>query len=388
MRDEAEHKADREAVGVGARRCRDAEGVTDLAVVGMDPRFGGGARAHMEAFWRAAVELGREPELFYVAHPTLRGRPAGGLLTAEGVPARFRRFDAGNQLAAARAIAPRLRDARSVWVVGTLAPYGYAATLSGRRYACWLGTGLREEWAGRWTGLRTSRRLAIRVNAPVLRTLERRVLDGAERVYATSPASLASLGADAILPLPVDLDAFSPGEPADPPLLVFVGRADDPRKNAQLLLDALPILRRRFPDARVRLVGSPPVGPLPEGAEATGPVDSVAKHLRDATLFVLPSRQEGFGIVAAEALACGVPVVTTPSGGPEQLVRASGGGVVLSSWTPEELAETAAELLGDPARLAAMRASGREYVVREHSPERLRTLLAEAFRELDEMVAL
>jgi glycosyltransferase involved in cell wall biosynthesis len=109
----------------------------------------------------------------------------------------------------------------------------------------------------------------------------------------------------------------------------------------------------------------------------------VPEHVRDASLFVLPSRQEGFGIVAAEALACGVPVITTPSGGPEELVRASGGGVVLGGCTPEELAETAAELLGDPARLAAMRSSGREYVAREHSPERLRALLAEAFRELE-----
>jgi glycosyltransferase involved in cell wall biosynthesis len=372
--------------------------VTDLAVVGMDPRFGGGARAQMEAFWRAAVALGREPELFYFAHPTLAGRPLEPPLAAPGRRARFRRFDAGNHLAAGPGLAPEVRRARSIWVVATLAPYGYPAVRSGRPYACWLGTGLRDEWAGRRAGLARSRRLALRVNAPVLRSLERRVLRDAARVYATSAYSRDSLAAAGglhgsrvgILPLPVDLDAFAPVPDEqwravlEHPVLVFVGRADDPRKNAGLLLDALPLLRQRIPGARVRLVGSTPSGPLPEGVEATGVVASVPEHVRDASLFVLPSRQEGFGIVAAEALASGVPVLTTPCGGPEELVRASGGGVVLDGFTPEELAGAAGELLEAPARLLAMRASGREYVAREHSPDRLRVRLAEAFRELGE----
>jgi glycosyltransferase involved in cell wall biosynthesis len=372
--------------------------VTDLAVVGMDPRFGGGALALMEAFWRAAVDLGREPELSYVAHPTLAGRPLGeSPLAAPGLPARFGRLDAANQLAAGTALAPRLRDARSVWAVSTLAPYGYAAARSARPYACWLASGLEDEWAGRRPGLPRSRRAAIALNAPVLRRLERRVLRDATRVYGISESSRCSLASAGrlpdermgVLPVPVDLSRFSP-LPDDEylaglnrPLLVFAGRADDPRKNAGLLLEAMPLLRARLPGARLRLIGNPPPGPLPAGVEATGPVRSVAEHVRGAALFVLPSRQEGFGIAAAEALASGVPVITTPSGGPEELVRASGGGLVLDGFTAEELAERAADLLGDAARLRAMRAGGREYVAREHSPDRLRTLLAEAFRELD-----
>jgi glycosyltransferase involved in cell wall biosynthesis len=72
--------------------------------------------------------------------------------------------------------------------------------------------------------------------------------------------------------------------------------------------------------------------------------------------------------------------VTTPSGGPEALVRDSGGGVVLGGFSPEELAATVRELLADPPRLQEMRRRGREYVKREHSPERFRELLADAFR--------
>ena len=346
--------------------------VTDIAVLGPDPGFGGGGAAQLEAFVAAAAALGRETEVHY-AH----------------MPSRRRPIDAANQVALGRQVAPRLRDARDVWVVATSASNGYAAAVSGRPYSAWIGTGLEEEWAGRRPGLRTSRRLAIMINGPVLRKLERRVLAGARRVSATSPYSRASVahagGLDVsevrILPLPVDLQLFGPAPDdvwqatLDDPVLAFVGRANDPRKNVGLLLDALKLL----PGVRGLLVGEPPDTTLPERAEATGVVPSIAPSLRRGTLLVVPSLQEGFGIAAAEAMAAGLPVVTTPCGGPEALVRNSRGGVVLSGFSAEELAQRVRELLDDPARLAYMRRKGREYVAREHSPERLRTLLAEAF---------
>jgi glycosyltransferase involved in cell wall biosynthesis len=214
-------------------------------------------------------------------------------------------------------------------------------------------------------------------------------------VYATSPASRDAVaragGLDPvrirILPLPVDVDVFSP-EPdeawlarLEQPALTVVGRADDPRRNLALALDAFRLVRAHVPRATLRIVGARPPQVLPEGVEALGEVESVAAPLRESSLLLLPSRQEGFGIAAAEALACGVPVVSTASGGPEDLLRRSGGGVVVDGWTPEAFAAAAVELLEDGATLAAMRRRGRDHVVREHEPARLRELLAAAFEE-------
>ena len=349
----------------------------DLAVVTQDPRFGGGAAAQAAAFARGAAELGRAPTLL---HPRF-------------VPL----VDSAAQLVESRRIARLVRGARGAWVVAAAAPYGYGAVRSGRPYAAWIGTALDEEWSARRGNLAPSRRLALELNAPLLRRLERRVLRGASRLFATTPSSRRGLAAAAgvaserigLLPIPVDTDVFRPGADdewlarLEQPVVVFVGRADDPRKNVRVLLEAWPQVRARLPEARLRLVGRPPSGPLPRGVEAAGEVASVAAELRSSSLFVLPSLQEGFGIVVAEALAAGVPVVVTPCGGPEELVVASGGGSVLPDFAPETLADEIVRALAVPDRLAQQRARGRAYVAEHHSPERFRGALAAALAETD-----
>ena len=347
----------------------------ELVVVTQDPRFGGGALAHTRAFVDGAEALGHRTRTL---HPPF-------------VPL----VDSVNQLARAQRIARLARRAGDLWVVAAAAPYGYGAARSGRAYRAWIGTSLGEEWEARRAGLTRGRRLALDANAPLLRRLERVVLQGAERVYATSPASREALAAASslsandieILRIPVDTERFHPEPEADwlarldRPTVVFVGRGDDPRKNVRLLLEAWPAIHAAVPAARLRLVGRPPLQPLPRGADAVGEVASVAEELVGASLFVLPSLQEGFGIVAAEALAAGVPAVVTPSGGPEELVGRSGGGVVLADFHPDTLADAVVTLLTDEARLLEARGRGRRYVEEQHAPASFRKRLAAILSE-------
>jgi glycosyltransferase involved in cell wall biosynthesis len=384
----------------------------DVAVVGQDPWVRGGYRSQAEAFWRASRELGREPHLFCIAHDralslvrhslALAPRPAtGGVFGGTSFPALLPEIGSVNHLVNARRMGGAVRTTRSVWVVTTSAHYGFAAVASRRPYACWVGTGFMEETEARRHGLPPQRRLALELNAPLFRRLEREVLRQAAVVCATSPASRRAVMAAAdlppervkLLPISIDTERFRP-EPDDrwrqrleKPILVFVGRARDPRKNVGLLVEAFRRIRLRVPRVRLRLVGQPPARALlrglPDETEVVGEVESVHETVRANTLFVMPSLQEGFGVAVAEALASGVPAVVTPCGGPEEMIRGSGGGRVLSGFSADELAEAVVELLADPARLLAMRRSGRDYVAREHAPRRHAQLLADAFAELE-----
>lgn len=353
----------------------------ELVVLGQDPRFGGGSAAQARAFVDAAEALGHPAELLYDRHPGL----GEARLT-------WRRIEGLRQLRAARTLEMQARNAPGLWVVASLAQNGGAAARSRRPYGCWVGTTIRSEWAGRAPGLAPLHRAAAGLSVPALAALERRVLRSAARVFATSPASRADVARAAalpedevgVLPIPVDVERLRPAaddawrEALSVPVLTFVGRADDPRKNVPALLEAFTRIRASLPDARLRLVGRPPSGELPPGVEAVGEVADPGVELRRAALFVLPSRQEGFGIVAAEAMACGLPIVTTPSGGPEDLVRRSGAGVVAS-----DLAAAVVSLVRRPDELAEMRRRAREHVEREHAPAAFREALRAALAQVD-----
>jgi glycosyltransferase involved in cell wall biosynthesis len=370
----------------------------DLAVLGQDPRFGGGAAAQMAAFMTGAVEIGRRPQLFFVSHPALTEEPVRlRELDVPGVQVPLARLAAAQQVLGGRRLAREIHGARSTWVSATTASYGAAAATSGRPFGCWIGTTLAAEARAQRRDLPWSRRVAATINSPVLRRIERDVLRRAEAVHATSISSRAEIAEASglaeseirLLPIPVDTTAFAPvsddcwRENLRAPTLVFVGRATDPRKNVSLLLRAFRGIRKTMPEARLVLVGIPPHCALPDGATALGYVSDLPRVLAASTLFVLPSLQEGFGIVVAEALAAGIPVLTTPCGGPEEMVRISGGGTVLSGFGAEEFAAAAIGMLGDTGALTAARAQARDFAERELSLDRFSARLRRAVDEVD-----
>ena len=153
-----------------------------------------------------------------------------------------------------------------------------------------------------------------------------------------------------------------------------------PQKRLDLLLEALALMRDRGHAPRAVIVGDGEERArlhaliasrgLTELVEMTGalPPDRVAARLARADLFVLPAREEGYGLAAAEALLCGVPaVVCADGGGLLDLVPPAGGGRVVAP-DPAALAEGMMELLESREARDAAWEAGR----------RLRTALAPA----------
>jgi glycosyltransferase involved in cell wall biosynthesis len=218
--------------------------------------------------------------------------------------------------------------------------------------------------------------------APLLR----RVLARADRIIATSPRYVESsvfLGAVrdrvTVVPLGVDADRFGSAARRGAPRsdggldLVFVGRLRY-YKGLEVLIDALAALP---PTVRLSVVGEGPMGDAWRARSARqgladrvtwlgdAPDDTVRAELARSDVFVLPAtaRSEAFGTVLLEAMAAGLPVVSTELGTGTSWVNLDGiTGLVVPPNDARALAGAVARLKGDPGERQRMGAAGRDRV--------------------------
>ncbi len=218
---------------------------------------------------------------------------------------------------------------------------------------------------------------------PALRAYERRVLprvfDRCAELVAVSPVAMThATGRAHLVPPGVDTDSFSPPAPGSPRdrTVLYVGRVERTSrwKGLQVLVDALPALRERVPDARLAVVGTGDDVPhLTARAERLGVADMVEwrgavdhadlpEHYRSAGVTVLPSltESESFGITLVEAMASGCPVVGSDVGGIPHVVRDGVDGLLTPPGDHAALADALATVLLDREGAAAMGAAGRE----------------------------
>jgi glycosyltransferase involved in cell wall biosynthesis len=193
-----------------------------------------------------------------------------------------------------------------------------------------------------------------------------------------------------VVHLGTDLPAVASPPPVAP-TLVTVGNLVERKRHADVIA-ALPALARRHPELRYVIVGD---GPQREHLRAQAAGLGVAAHIefrgaleheaavavaRDASVFVLPSVAEAFGVAYVEAMAAGVPAVgCLGEDGPEELVAAGGGIALVPPHDPAALTATLGGLLSHPAERAALGATARETVARSFTWKRCGTETAAVY---------
>jgi glycosyltransferase involved in cell wall biosynthesis len=164
--------------------------------------------------------------------------------------------------------------------------------------------------------------------------------------------------------------------PRDPPGILCVAHLY-PRKDVAGLLDAVARIRSA---AVLRVVGAGPELErlkslaarlrLQDRVEFAGHVSyaRLAAEYHRATVFCLPSRQEGFGIVFLEAMAAGLPIVAARAGAAPEVLAGGECGVLVPPGDPEALAAALDGLLDDPERRATLAQAGLARVKRFDAP--------------------
>jgi glycosyltransferase involved in cell wall biosynthesis len=209
---------------------------------------------------------------------------------------------------------------------------------------------------------------------PIARPLARAIFRSARQVTViSSPLAprVEALGVPrdriTILPMPLTAERFVKGYAGgrDPSRLLFVGRLVE-RKGAEYALRALAELRKAGREVRLTICGEGPernrleelarnLG-VAHASEFTGglPHDAVAELYRTSAVLVMPAvtdwkgEQEGFGMVLVEAMASGLPIVSTLSGGIADVIRDGRTGLLVSERDPSALADAVGRLLDDP----------------------------------------
>lgn len=199
-----------------------------------------------------------------------------------------------------------------------------------------------------------------------------------------------------VVPNGVDLDEFHPidDRPRIPDRLISTISANAPLKGLPVLLEALALVRRTRPSTTLTIIGRDGHAPTNARIHALGldgavrftgrlTVREMVEEYADASLAVVPSLYEGFGLPAIEAMACRVPVVSSSAGAlPEVIGRDGEAGVLVPPGDSEALANAISSLLDTPERLRLMGERGRARVARHFTWRRAAELVSDLYRDV------
>lgn len=226
---------------------------------------------------------------------------------------------------------------------------------------------------------------------------ERRVMCRASRVVAVSSFA-AELAQRTLLRLPIkvihngiDTECFRPGKRVhkcgEPFRLLYVG-SWAALKGAGLLA---PIMRELGPGFELRYTSDPAAkvdrSTMPGNTRGLGRLRSegVVAAMQNVDALLFPSRSEGFGLVVAEAMACGLPVIATCGSSLTEVVEDGVTGILCPEGDIAAFATAARALAADPDRAAEMSTAARAACVRHFGIDGMIQAYLDIYQSLDKV---
>lgn len=174
----------------------------------------------------------------------------------------------------------------------------------------------------------------------------------------------------------VDTKHFIPNEssrPADQFIVTPGASRVTSRKGLKYLVEAVKELAPRFPQLRLKIMGDSDgneralleklaqEGGISDRVEFIGrvPREETTRYYQEASLFVLPSLNEGMSNAMLEALACGLPIIMTPTGGAEELIEVGKNGMIVPFESSKDIAAAMETFLTDQEKVRSFGAASR-----------------------------
>jgi len=173
------------------------------------------------------------------------------------------------------------------------------------------------------------------------------------------------------------------------PIFLFVGRLDLP-KDPILLLDSFYVIKKIYKNSQLLIIGNgilrskiiERINLLSIGHDVVllGELshDKVAEIMNISDVLLSTSRFEGMSRVILESLACGLPVVATDVGESYLVVKNRKSGRLVSSWVPEEIAESAIDVISNPPSPKSCMS-----IVKKYTEKRV---ISQFFKEIEELI--
>jgi len=246
--------------------------------------------------------------------------------------------------------------------------------------------------------------------------LQRKILKQADTFVAistdiTDELLVHGVNAEQIVPIPngVDTTRFLQvtlekklllrqklGIPQNKRILIYTGRLVS-YKGLPLLLRVWKNIQRKYSDVRLMLLGSGGLdthnceedlkkyvldNQLSNSVRFTGDVDNVYEYLQASDIFVFPTENEAFGASLVEAMACGLPVITTPVGAIKDIVTDGETGLLIQPGNAEQLFQALEAILSDKELAANLGQAAYQSVKEFYSTDMVREKYLDLFQGL------